>query len=90
MQIYLPITFIKETFSRYDAAKMLVCSCSGRYPNFHLLSKLNMVLPVELKCACYGGLTAEVTVAFLRSAGAIRERRMTPNQKVWIPAHRCF
>ena len=26
VQIYLPITFIKETFSRYDAAKMLVCS----------------------------------------------------------------
>ena len=56
MQIYLPITFIKETFSRYDAAKMLVCSCSGRYPNFHLLSKLNMVLPVNLSVPVTVGL----------------------------------
>ena len=35
----------------------------------------------EIVCACYGGLPAMVTVAFLRCAGAIRERRMTPNQK---------
>ena len=26
VQIYLPITFMKEIFLRYDAAKMLVCS----------------------------------------------------------------
>ena len=44
----------------------------------------------EIVCACYGGLPAMVTVAFLRCAGAIRERRMTPNQKIWIPAHRCL
>ena len=36
------------------------------------------------------GLLSVLTAAFLRRAGAVRERRITPNQMIWIPAHRCL
>jgi len=47
-----------------------------------------LVLPGRVCVPVTVGLLPVLTVAFLRRAGAIRERRMTPNQKIWIPAHR--
>ena len=48
------------------------------------------VLPGKLYVPVTVGFLPVLTVAFLRRAGAIRERRTTPNQKIWIPAHRCL
>jgi hypothetical protein len=54
------------------------------------LLECDLVLPGKLCAPVTVGLLLVLTAAFLRRAGAIRERRMTPNQKIRIPAHRCF